>query len=87
MVFDKLQPEQNYSLSIRTTCPITTSSAASYVFYDRARVFSFQTTSGLPDDRAFLLSFSQTNRTLSWKASSSNMSYLGPDYYYELLTK
>ncbi|CAF0803469.1 unnamed protein product [Adineta ricciae] len=87
LMFDKLQPEQNYSLSIRTTCPITTSSGASYVFYDRARVFPFQTTSGLPDDRSFLLSFSQTNRTISWKEPSSNMSYFGPDYYYQLLIK
>ncbi|UJR27566.1 hypothetical protein I4U23_008847 [Adineta vaga] len=87
LLFDKLQPERNYSLSIRATCPITTSTSASYVFYDHARIFPFQTTSGLPDETPVLLTFSQNNQTLLWKQSSTNISYLGPDYYYELLTK
>jgi hypothetical protein len=82
IVFDKLQPEENYTLTIRTTCPITTSSA-SFVFYDRSRNFTFQTASGLPDDSPLNLFFSNNNRTLIWK----NQSYLGPDYYYELLNK
>ncbi|CAF0811487.1 unnamed protein product [Adineta steineri] len=86
ILFDKLQPEENYLLSIRATCPITTSSS-SYVFYDRTRVFPFQTTSGLPDDLPVILTFFNQNRTLSWANPSTNMSYLGPDYYYELFTK
>jgi hypothetical protein len=86
IVFDKLQPEQNYSLSIRATCPITTSTS-SYVFYDRARVFPFQISSGLPDDLPFVLAFYNNNRTLAWTNQPTNMFYLGPDYYYELFTK
>jgi hypothetical protein len=82
ILFDQLQPEQNYTLSIRTTCPITTSSS-SYVFYDRSRNFSFQTSSGLPDNSPLILSFFNNNRTLTW----INQSYLGPNYYYELFTK
>ncbi|CAF3612663.1 unnamed protein product [Rotaria sordida] len=87
IIFDKLQPEENYTLSIRATCPITTSSSLSFVFYDRPRFFSFQTTSGLPDNFPLILSFYNNNRTLSWINPSINMSYLGPEYYYELFTK
>jgi hypothetical protein len=86
MLFDKLQPEQNYTLSIRSTCPLTTS-ASSYVFYDQNRVFPFHTSGGLPDNFSFILSFHNTNRTLSWINQNSNISYLGSDYYYELFTK
>ncbi|CAF3364520.1 unnamed protein product [Rotaria sp. Silwood1] len=87
IIFDKLQPEKNYTLSIRATCPITTSSSLSFVFYDRPRNFSFQTTSGLPDYIPLVLSFNNNNRTLSWINPLTHMSYLGPEYYYELFTK
>jgi len=82
ILFDKLQPEENYTLSIRPTCPITTSSS-SYIYYDQFRNFSFHTSSGLPDDSPLILTFYNNNRTLIWR----NQSYLGPDYYYELFTK
>ncbi|CAF3673918.1 unnamed protein product [Rotaria socialis] len=87
IVFDKLQPEENYTLSVRATCPITTSSSLSFVFHDQARLYPFQTSSGLPDDSPLVLSFYNNNRTLTWTDPSTNMSYLGPDYYYELFTK
>lgn len=57
------------------------------MYYDRARMYSFQTPSGLPDDTPLVLSFYNNNRTIAWEHSSANMSYLGPDYYYELFTK
>ncbi len=82
MLFDKLQPEEEYTLSFRSTCPINTDSS-SMVFYDRARNFTFQTSSGLPDESPLVVLFVNNNRTLTWM----NQSYLGPDYYFELMTR
>ena len=92
MLFDKLQPEQNYTLSIRATCPLAVSATSSYVFYDRARLFPFQTSIGSPDYVPFNLSFNQQNKTLSWTVKNSSDSfvspaYVGPGYYFELLSK
>lgn len=64
-----------------------TSSSSSFVFYDRNRIFPFETPSGLPDDSSVVLTFYNNNRTLSWRSPLADTFYLGPGYYYELLTK
>ncbi len=86
LFFDKLRPEQTYSLSIRATCQFV-SSTSPYIFYDRTHLFPFRTPSGLPDGPSPKLFFHINNRTLSWTIDPSHTTYLGPEYRYELFIK
>jgi len=86
LLFDQLQPEENYTLTIRATCPIT----SSYVFYDRTRSYTFRTSIGVPDPIQWNLSFDQEKNILSWTTknnSNSTLVYRGPNIFYELLSK
>jgi hypothetical protein len=70
---------------------MTTRSSA-YVFYDRARSFTFRTSAGLPDYVPLHLFYDSSNRMLSWTRNATNQSldgipYLGANHYYELLAK
>lgn len=95
IIIKDLQPEHNYTLAVRSTCPITSSfsSSSHYVFYDRARLFSFQTSTGSPDLLSLRLSFDAQKKILSWNFATINKNvksstpYLGPDFFYELLTR